>query len=425
MRKLFLVTSSFPYYPGEEFLDTEVSYWEKCHTVSVTILPRTVEEKKVRELPAGVVCDLFLVTGRVNQVYKKLHLLFKALFTHTFYKGLYKEVIPDVRRIKPFLSAMTGYQQYYELFDTYLMAQNDDVRTYIFYTYWHNNATYALQSLKQRYGFTIISRTHGGDLYCERKSLSYQPLKSLFTQNIDHIFTITPSAIDYLQTTYGFSKNTLSTARLGVDDHDIKTKATETGRLHLVSCSSLVLIKRIDKLINALAETPQNSIQIKWTHIGSGPLENKLKDLAEKKLGKIAHINYDFIGHIEHKKIFDFYKKNEIDFFVNVSDFEGVPVSIMEAMSCYIPIIAPNIGGVSDMIEHKKNGLLLPKSFSTIMLSNALQKSFFFKDNLVRENAYKMFLEKYDANKNYPEFINKIELLGTKHSIIGDKVEEH
>ena len=83
------------------------------------------------------------------------------------------------------------------------------------------------------------------------------------------------------------------------------------------------------------------------------------------------------------------------------------------------------IGGVSDMIEHKKNGLLLPKSFSTIMLSNALQKSFFFKDNLVRENAYKMFLEKYDANKNYPEFINKIELLGTKHSTIGDKVEEH
>lgn len=423
MRKLFLVTSSFPYYPGEQFLDTEVNYWKKYHNISVTILPRTVEEKKIRELPTGVICDLFLVTGRVNQVYKKLHLLFKALFSPIFYKEFYKEVLPDLRRIKTFLSAMTGYQQYYELFDSYLMAQKDDVTTYIFYTYWHNNATYALQSLKQKYGFIIISRTHGGDLYCERKLLLYQPLKSHFTQNIDHIFTITPNAIDYLQTTYGFSKKILSTARLGVDNHNIKTKATQTGRLHLVSCSSLVPIKRMDKLIDALAEMPQNSIRIKWTHIGSGPLENKLKDLAEKKLGEIVHVDYDFVGYLEHKKIFDFYKENEIDLFVNVSDSEGVPVSIMEAMSCHIPIIAPNIGGVSDMIEDKKSGVLLPELFTTNMLVNALQRVSFFKNKLVRENSYKMFLEKYNANKNYPEFINKIEVMSIKDSSIGDKIE--
>jgi glycosyltransferase involved in cell wall biosynthesis len=51
------------------------------------------------------------------------------------------------------------------------------------------------------------------------------------------------------------------------------------------------------------------------------------------------------------------------DLFLLASDWEGLPVSIMEAMYFGKPIISTNVGGVSELVNHKKEGLLIkPRS---------------------------------------------------------------
>jgi glycosyltransferase involved in cell wall biosynthesis len=51
---------------------------------------------------------------------------------------------------------------------------------------------------------------------------------------------------------------------------------------------------------------------------------------------------------------------NAADFFVLPSDIEGLPLSILEAMSHGLAIVASNVGGIPEIIQHDINGLLVP-----------------------------------------------------------------
>jgi len=50
-----------------------------------------------------------------------------------------------------------------------------------------------------------------------------------------------------------------------------------------------------------------------------------------------------------------------IDIMLMTSDWEGTPMCILEAMSCSLPVVAPRVGGVPDLIEHDETGLLFPR----------------------------------------------------------------
>lgn len=73
----------------------------------------------------------------------------------------------------------------------------------------------------------------------------------------------------------------------------------------------------------------------------------------------------------QNQQVYDYYKSNKVDVFVNVSYSEGLPVSLMEASSFGIPVIATDVGGSAEIIDkEQKNGFLLDKDFEI----GALQK---------------------------------------------------
>ena len=124
---------------------------------------------------------------------------------------------------------------------------------------------------------------------------------------------------------------------------------------------------------------PDCKINIFWTHIGDGCLRKKISAYAQLKLSPLQSISYKFLGAIENKKVYKFYKENPVDVFINVSSSEGVPVSIMEAMSCSIPIIAPDTGGIRDMVIDGQNGILLNSEPSPEIVYNAISRYDLFK----------------------------------------------
>lgn len=406
--KIILITSSFPFCPGEQFLETEIDYY---NCVDLTIMP-LVGHSKVRGIPDNVKVDKRLIEQSKSVAIKYKYLLNAFLTRKLVYQEIVLSKVFSIKKLKLLFVSISKYQRFYDIFDKCFQVQNS-LNDTVVYTYWNTEATYALQSLKKKYGYKLVSRIHGGDIYKERRPESYMPLKHLFTNDIDKIFTITESANEYLSKTYGFKSDALEVSRLGVDDCLIVSHSSVNSKLVIATCSFITEVKRLDRVVDALVSLSKKnpSINFEWKHIGNGSLEDKIKQYAKEKLSNIDNVKYDFLGELDNQEVYVFYKNNAVDVFVNVSESEGVPVSIMEAMSCHIPIVAPNTGGVSDMVLNEVNGILLSEECETGEIVNALSKIDFFKSKEIRENSYRLYLEKYNAKNNYTQFVEVLKRL--------------
>jgi glycosyltransferase involved in cell wall biosynthesis len=124
------------------------------------------------------------------------------------------------------------------------------------------------------------------------------------------------------------------------------------GPLVLGFLSRLSFGKRLDVLLVAMAELTKAGVNCRLLVGGTGELEMQFKGLAHR-LGIESKI--DFVGYVDHPLQF----LSKVDVFVLLSDFEGMPVSLLEAASAGVPVIANRVGGVPEVIEHKVNGLLV------------------------------------------------------------------
>lgn len=405
--KIVMITNTFPYSPGEEFLETEINYWAKRNDLEVVIMPKN-KTKIIRELPSSIILDDTLNKNKhLNR--NNLKSAIKILMSIIFYKEIFTNFIINFKKLKNTLISCRDFLFYKKTLKEYIQKHNNE--NILFYSYWHTEVCYSLQSLKNDFKhIKVISRIHGFDLYQERRPYNYMPLKKQFLDNIDKIYTISEKAKNYLINTYNYDPKIVEISRLGVQDRNIVTSCNIKEILHVVSCSYLYDIKCIDKIIDSLYVLSLSNphINYKWTHIGDGKLYEKLYKKANEQFNNLTNINFKFQGHLENKDLYEFYKNNKLDVFINVSQSEGVPVSIMEAMSCHIPIVAPNIGGISDMITDGKNGFLLSNKCSINEIVNALSNIEIFKTKKVKDHSYNIFLEKYEANKNYKLFIKNI-----------------
>ena len=129
-------------------------------------------------------------------------------------------------------------------------------------------------------------------------------------------------------------------------------------------------------------------------------------ELDIEKLPKNIKVN--LLGELTSTDIYKLYKENSYHIFVNVSESEGIPVSIMEASSFGIPVIATNVGGVGEIVENGYNGLLLNKDFLNRDLSVCLKSIACMVDNdyqTLRKHAREMWEERYNSSVNYSKFV--------------------
>lgn len=398
-KKIFIVTSTFPFFPGEQFLETEVLFWGKQKSFEVILLPSSIGNGKCRKIPNNIHMDLSLAKHRKNEI----------LINLNNYKNELNITSESLLKKQDLINSASMVEFYISFFQNYFKDLNENYKNLIFYTYWHNEISYALSILRKKYKFILVSRIHGNDLYEERKQNNYMPLKREFADEIDLLFFITENQNDYLQKTYNFTRERLVMSRLGVLDNNIKTKTSDQNTFSIASCSYIVQLKRIDRIIKSLKILSNNEkINIKWFHIGDGPLKNELVSFAQKTLEGTKNIGFKFIGELDNDKVFKFYNFQKIDVFINTSESEGMPVSIMEALSCSIPVIAPNVGGISESITTGYNGILLSKEPAEAEIASSLSEINFLKNPDTRSNAYEVFRIKFDAKKNYINHINMI-----------------
>lgn len=168
---------------------------------------------------------------------------------------------------------------------------------------------------------------------------------------------------------------------LGVKTVKELKERTKTNAPFIISTPAVFLeYKGHAYAIDAARELINMGIRdFKWFFYGSGPLLKVMQN-------KAYELNLDnhcfFPGNINHSELLNKYQDNEIDLVVLASissgfQTEGIPVSLMEAMSYAVPVIATDSGGTLELIGDGA-GICVPQKDS-INLSKEIKR--FFDDN--------------------------------------------
>lgn len=401
-------------YPLESFLQNEFETG-LYNNFKILVVPFTKSEdvSAIKGVPFTVI--------RTKSKNRGIHLvdIFEGVM-HTFFnKYFYKELCSLNKRnklswinVKCAIRFCVGAESKLYRIKKELKLQEIDKMKVVFYSYWMHQHAYVAIKLKEEYPNSIcISRCHGYDLYEYRAENNYIPFRKYILTHMDGIFPISKNGMDYLVDNYeGYFKREIKLSYLGTFDYGINpNNATEV--FNIVTCSNMVALKRIDVLIKALAQIVD--IKIKWTHYGDGELFVELKELAKEILP--INIEWKFEGKLDNKTLMRRYQTEKIDLFLNVSETEGLPVSIMEAMSFGLPVLATDVGGTSEIVLDQYNGYLLPACIDEYGLANKIMEFYNLsleKKTKMRANARITWETKFNAMENYKEFYSTMLRLG-------------
>jgi len=193
-------------------------------------------------------------------------------------------------------------------------------------------------------------------------------------------------------------------ARLGVHDPGGLNRGPSGGPVEIVSCSFVVPGKRLHLVVDAIAclLAADPTLAVRWTHVGDGPLFDDLRAYARARLG--ARAQAVFKGYLTPEELRTLYREEQFDVIVNVSDNEGIPVSLMEASAAGIPMVATDVGGTAEIVN-AANGVLIPADADVPTIAAALRR---FADRRAarawRHAARAWWEVRYDAAVNYALF---------------------
>lgn len=128
-----------------------------------------------------------------------------------------------------------------------------------------------------------------------------------------------------------------------------------TGRPYVVSVSRLMRGKGYPALLEAFAEVARRVDGVDLQIVGDGPERRNLERLA-RSLGLDRRVV--FRGELRDESLFEAYRGATL--FALASDQEGLPIVLLEAMACGLPVVCTACGGPTDHLVSGETGFLVP-----------------------------------------------------------------
>lgn len=411
MKNLVILTASFPFDTGETFLESELVYLSSSFE-QITIIPMLNSTGEKRIIPKN--CSVLPMNTEVDTLDKFRSL--RGLFSRFFWSELFfvkRKLNKSISQKILFTILISLYNA--QKIERFLSRNIPNPSSHLFYSYWAMDGAIGLALLKGKNpSYITISRCHGWDVYFEASSINYIPFRMLLNDKLDRIFAISERGKNYAQTYWKINfPNKIQVNKLGVE----AAKETHALKYHekftIVSCSNVIPLKRLDLIVRTL-DTLTN-VPIRWVHFGDGILLTKIKEMAQNSASE--NIEFIFKGRVRNFEVLEWYEKNYVDIFLNVSSSEGIPVSIMEAMSAGIPVAASNVGGNSEIVNNSNGWLLdanptIESIRAVIVGCMNLSKDAYTKKSRAAHQTWKT---QYNAAENFPTFIDSIKQLKTNN----------
>jgi len=389
--KLFYFTLSYPFGIGEQWKANELNVLVD-HFDEITVVPFSYANNydNPKPLPKGV--KLAGPLFRNEQISKSdlLKIFFHRKSGMFIREMLGKKVFGNRQRL---VSWLLGTKRAINLLKHPVIKQivNGADKDTVLYFYWGRGSSEMLPFIDTGRFHKSFVRMHGFDLF-EYRNNNYIPYRKQLLKAASIIAPSSKAGKDHLDSLYPAYANKVQVVRCGTVSAGQKTPASSTGTLRVASCAFLTGLKRIHLQIEAVANA---DFPIEWYHIGDGELMEELVTLTKKL--KVAD-KFHFVGRLDSRQVLDYYGNNPFDLFVNVSEYEGVPFSIMEAYSVGIPVLATDVGGTGEIVNNSL-GRLIGKELTGPQLAGYL-KEFYQMDENARQAMRTRVMNEYESKWN-------------------------
>ena len=185
-----------------------------------------------------------------------------------------------------------------------------------------------------------------------------------------------------------------------IDLNLIPKKSTKQFENQIIFAGRLSKEKGIEILLETATQLPDNY------HLliaGSGPLEEKVQNLADKKT------NVHYLGYQSKQNLLSLIRGS--DLLIQPSLEEGMSSTLLEAMACGTCILGSNIEGISEIVENNKNGLLVEPNNRDELINKILELLPKKEKRLRMANEGLEIVKKYDWKKVGKLYLNFYESL--------------
>ncbi len=200
-------------------------------------------------------------------------------------------------------------------------------------------------------------------------------LQRLSCQRADRV--ITPSHFfESIVKAWGLKDEKVVVIYNGIDLEKVKLATREKlkeqfnliGKKVILTIGRLIRLKRVDQIIQSFAEMENDRCLL--LIIGEGPEQKKLVELA-RDLDLKDKVK--FLGTKKHDEVLEYLKTADI--FVLNSTNEVMPNIVLESLAVGAPVVAPNVGGIPEIIEDGMDGHLFPlKEDNRVELRRAMEQ---------------------------------------------------
>jgi N-acetyl-alpha-D-glucosaminyl L-malate synthase BshA len=208
----------------------------------------------------------------------------------------------------------------------------------------------------QMTGIPYVVTLHGSDVHTLGADPAYQPATRFAVEAAHAVTCVTKHICQTAEHTLGV-RCLIEPITNFTDTELYKPNACEfqigNGKRQLIHVSNFRPVKRVSDLVTAFAQIASEVPDVELLLLGDGPTRPDVDRLIRK---------YE----LNHRIRCPGFKRDVYQYlrcayaFALCSELEGAPLSLLEAMSCGLPVVSTAVGGIPEIIEDSKNGLLVP-----------------------------------------------------------------
>jgi glycosyltransferase involved in cell wall biosynthesis len=210
--------------------------------------------------------------------------------------------------------------------------------------------TAAAKDLAHAAGVPFTFTAHGYDIFRKPPSDFGERAKAAAA-----VITVSNANAAYIRETFSVPAERVHVIPCGVDQVRFRPtgQREKSSRARVVCVARHVKVKNLPLLLNACALLRERKLGFECVLVGDGPCREELETLAAQlKLEE----SVAFAGAADQDEVLRWWQKADVA--VLSSQNEGLPVSLIEASACGVPVVAPSVGGIPEFVLPGVTGIL-------------------------------------------------------------------